>query len=102
MKRLLLVVFLLSGSFRGIAASAADKVPVNPHRNVTFVSTSDSHFKTSEHKQWNEWDRETLGQITELAKDKSVSGMVKIKPAHNSDGKDSSIKFSQLGTASSP
>lgn len=46
----------------GAAPSAGDKP-----RNVTFISTSDSHYKAFESKGWNEYNRETIEEINRVA-----------------------------------
>jgi len=36
-------------------------------RNVTFISTSDSHYKAFESEDWNEQNRETIAEINRVA-----------------------------------
>ena len=38
-------------------------------RNVTFISTSDSHFKAFESKGWNEYNRETIEEINHVTEE---------------------------------
>ena len=65
MRRILPVLFLLA--LAGIGAVRADDVPLNPNRDVTFVSTSDSHFRTAERPGHNEWNHETIEEINKVA-----------------------------------
>jgi cytolysin (calcineurin-like family phosphatase) len=60
MRRSLLAALFLSAC---ATLSRAADVPLNPGRNVTFISTSDCHYRTAENRQNNDWDRETLQQI---------------------------------------
>lgn len=58
-------------------------VPLNPNRNVTFISTSDSHFRTAENPTNNEWDHETIDQmnkVTELTWPETLGGDAVEKP----------------------
>ena len=51
------------------AAQAVQAAPVAaaPERDVTFVSTSDSHYKAFESRDWNEANRETIREINALS-----------------------------------
>ena len=47
--------------------SAAPPAAGAKARNVTFISTSDSHYKAFESEGWNEQNRETIDQINRVA-----------------------------------
>jgi cytolysin (calcineurin-like family phosphatase) len=66
MKPILLTILLVA-AFTWIAAAQAADVPLNPNRNVTFLSTSDSHFRTTERPGNNEWDHETIEEMNKVA-----------------------------------
>ena len=63
MQRLLLVALTLCGFT--VLSRAADIRP-NPNRNVTFLSTSDCHYRTADNRQNNDWSRETLEQMNSV------------------------------------
>jgi len=46
---------------------AAPSAAVAGTRNVTLISTSDSHYKAFESRQWNELNRETINEINRIA-----------------------------------
>lgn len=70
MKRLPTPWILLAALLAWIETARAGDVPVNPNRNVTFLSTSDSHFKTSENQYHNDWDHETIEQMNKITEQK--------------------------------
>ena len=58
-------------------------MPLNPNRNVTFISTSDSHIRTVERPGNNEWDHETIDEmnkVTEMKWPESLGGDAFEKP----------------------
>ena len=69
MKRL----FVLAVCLACLCVHAAAQAPAAPPaagaraRNVTFISTSDSHYKAFESKGWNEQNRETIEEINRVA-----------------------------------
>ncbi len=86
-KRLLVNSFLLTmllAAFPAwIVAAQAGDVPLNPNRNVTFISTSDSHIRTVERPGNNEWDHETIDEmnkVTEMKWPESLGGDAFEKP----------------------
>ena len=50
----------------GIMTLLAADAPLRPNRNVTSISTSDSHFRTTENPSNNQWDHETIAQMNQL------------------------------------
>ena len=67
----------------GIAIVRAGDVPPTLHRDVTFISTSDSHFRTAENPSNNQWDHETIEQmnkVTEMKWPKALGGDAFEKP----------------------
>lgn len=72
MNRFLLAILLVT-AFNWIAAAQAGDVPSTlstgcpPNRNVTFLSTSDSHFRTTERPGNNDWDHETIEEMNKVA-----------------------------------
>lgn len=65
MKKLLSLTLCLS-CLCACAAAAPPAAGAKP-RNVTFISTSDSHFKAFESKAWNEQNRVTIEEINRVA-----------------------------------
>jgi len=69
MKKLLGLALCLSCS----CVRVADRNPATPPaarakpRNVTFISTSDSHYKAFESRDWNESNRDTIQEINRVA-----------------------------------
>ncbi len=63
-RRLALASFVGMALLWPAAATAADKPP----RNVTFISTSDPHYREAERKAQNERDHLTILEINDIAK----------------------------------
>ena len=53
--------------FAGTACGCGQEAKPLQGRNVTFVSTSDSHYKAFESAAWNEYNRETIEEINRIA-----------------------------------
>ena len=69
MKKLLALALCMSCSCARVADRQPDAAPPAgaKDRNVTFISTSDSHFKAFESKQWNRYNGETIEEINRIA-----------------------------------
>jgi hypothetical protein len=62
------VCWLLSFAACSLAGSpAAGKAPADRPRNVTFLSTSDCHYKAFESEDWNGANRETIEEMNRVA-----------------------------------
>jgi len=61
-----LVAFLLVMAVLASGAFAAAPEKAAPPRDVTFISTSDSHYRAAENKQNNEWDHESILQMNAI------------------------------------
>jgi cytolysin (calcineurin-like family phosphatase) len=60
-----------------VGAATGGKIAPNPNRNVTFLSTSDCHFRTADRRTNNDWDHETIDQmngITDLRWPEQLGG----------------------------
>lgn len=55
--------WLLAQAWAEAPPVAPAAVPPPTPRDVTFLSVSDSHYKSSEARPWNEWNRETILQM---------------------------------------
>ena len=68
MKRLPTIALCLSCFFAQAAAQnrAAPPTADAKSRDVTFISTSDSHYKAFESRSWNEYNRETIEEINRV------------------------------------
>ena len=67
MKKLLALSLAICVSCSWVPAEMKPE-PAGKARNVTFISTSDSHFKAFESKGWNAYNRETIEEINRIAK----------------------------------
>ncbi|MBL7218589.1 MAG: metallophosphoesterase [Phycisphaerae bacterium] len=66
MKKLLTLA--LAACLSCSCVQAPDMTPAIPKgRDVTFISTSDSHFKAFESKGWNKYNSETIEEINRIA-----------------------------------
>jgi len=66
-KRLLVLSLCLSVLCAAALAEPAAAAKKAKPRNVTFISTSDSHYKAFESAGWNEYNRETIEEINRIA-----------------------------------
>ena len=71
MKKLLILTLCLSFSCAPVAvrevAPPAPAPAAATTRDVTFISTSDSHYKAFESAGWNQYNRETIEEINRIA-----------------------------------
>jgi len=71
MKKLLTLTLTIAASLLCSCVQAPNAKSVSPEtakkRSVTFISTSDSHYKAFESKDWNEQNRETIEEINRIA-----------------------------------
>ena len=66
----ILLLYVLCLALPAQAEPAATTQPAAQRaqvRNVTFISTSDPHYKAFESKDWNTYDRETIEEINRIA-----------------------------------
>ena len=78
-----LLALLLVMAVLASAAFAAAPEKAAPPRDVTFISTSDSHYRAAENKQNNEWDHESILQmnaVTALTWPEKLGGGAVAKP----------------------
>ncbi len=74
MKRFLFAVSM-AASLASTAAVHGGDLPLNPKRDVTFISTSDSHFRTKERPGNTEWDHETITEMNKIQSMKWPQGL---------------------------
>ena len=68
MKKLLTLTLTLVACLLCSCVDSTDMTPaVVKSRSVTFISTSDSHFKAFESKGWNKYNTETIEEINRIA-----------------------------------
>jgi cytolysin (calcineurin-like family phosphatase) len=65
MRKSVLALLLVAGVLTACAFATAPEKAAAP-RDVTFLSTSDSHYRAAENKQNNEWDHETILQMNDV------------------------------------
>ena len=70
MKKLLTLILTLVACLLCSCGDSPDMATATAKpRNVTFISTSDSHFKAFESVDWNKYNRETIEEINRITKE---------------------------------